>query len=129
MFEKNYVCEECGKEFTIQYADEHAYKCGRERHYCPKCVRVRYIRKRRMLVEERKKHHKKESNVKPDGRYLDELKKINKACDSVLERRKARQGFARLEFSVLAQKEDTRKAVEYGESAAKRYMKGVKDGN
>ena len=138
MVEKNYVCEECGEEFAIEYVNEAAYKSGRKRQYCPKCVRQRYIRIRNKIAQERKTPYQKEpqkdstkdSQKEPSGRYLMRgLKEVSEACDRALERRKARQGLARLELSVLAPMENARKAVEYGESAAKRYMKGVKDGN
>lgn len=108
-------CYTCGKEMVLEFDTElHAMRCTRK--LCDKCKK------------ECKKLSNERNRAKRNKHYvIDDLHndQINKACDRFFRKR----GLSPDRFViVLTPEDDVTQAVQYGESAAKRYMGGAKNG-
>ena len=116
MVTKTIPCKMCGRLVTRTFETErHARHCTYA--HCDECKRKNYenqLRKGRVKTKK--------------SRFVGHLKndEINEACDRFLEKRGIH--FDK-QIDIVFLPEDHTKAVAYGESAAKRYMKGVRDGN
>ena len=116
MVTKVLQCKQCGREVVrIFETEQHAKHCTYA--HCEKCKQENY---EKSLRDSREKNRKKVyvGNLKND--------EVNEACDRFFEKRGVHLD---KQIDIVFLPEDHTKAVEYGEAAAKRYMKGVKDGN
>lgn len=116
MIRKEVNCPDCGAvvvaEFKTQYGADHCYK-----RLCKKCVAKHQLESNRRSKQKYRQTHYTERSLAND--------QINKACNRFFEKRHMKIEEIR---PMPIMHEDTSKAVSYGEMAAKRYMRGKKDG-
>ena len=116
MVTKVMQCKVCGREVVRTFPTEERAKHCTYAH-CDECKRRNY---ENGLRKGREKNRK--------TRFVGHLKNddVNKACDRFLEKRGIHPD---KQIDIVFLPEDHTQAVQYGEVAAKRYMKGVKNGN
>lgn len=112
-------CRDCGKPVEATFKSEYSAKrCHKK--LCPACKAEHARSSAEKAKEKYKKTHYTERALSND--------EINKACDNFFRKRDIK---LEQPNPMPFMKEDTSRAVSYGESAARRYMnmKGKKDGN
>lgn len=115
MVTKIMPCKICGDLVTRTFKSEHHARHCTYMH-CDKCKQDNY---EKHLRNSREKHRKSVyAQIVNNG-------EINEACDRFLEKRGVHLD---KQIDIVFLPEDHTKAVQYGELAAKRYMKGVKHG-
>ena len=116
MVTKIMPCKICGAEVVRTFPTEQRAKHCTYVH-CDEC---------KAKNSEKYASNAKEKNRK--GKFVGRLKndEINDACDRFFQKRNIN---ADKQLDIIFIPNDTTQAVQYGEAAARRYMKGVKDGN
>ena len=114
-------CKKCGRPIEVQFeSEERAKKCTNKR--CDEC-KSESVR----LTKERGKEQRRA------GSYVAEdidNKKVNQACDNFFRKRGIKnEGMDKGILSESAKELRRTSVMQYGDQAAKRYMRGAKDGN
>ena len=114
-------CKKCGRPIEVQFeSEERAKKCTNKR--CDKCKQETV----RLAKERSKEERRARSYVAED---IDN-KKVNQACDNFFRKRGIKnEGMDKGVLSESAKELRRASAEQYGEQAARRYMRGAKDGN
>lgn len=114
-------CKKCGQPMEVQFeSEERAKKCTNNR--CNKCKQETV----RLAKERDKEQRLAKSYVTED---IDN-KVINKACDNFFRKRGIKsEGMDKGILSESAKELRRTSVMQYGDQAAKRYMRGAKDGN
>lgn len=114
-------CKKCGRPIEVQFeSEERAKKCTNKRCDEGKSESVR-------LAKERSKEQRRAKSYVTED--IDN-KKINQACDNFFRKRGIKtEGMDKGVLSESAKELRRASAEQYGEQAARRYMKGAKDGN